>query len=521
MILRKPYAFFIKMFKPIHLFFSALILYLIFRENKIVSFLNNYIYTSDIISGQGVSEGIIKSSLYIIPIFIIIGCIIILTIMFNKKKPIKFYLVTVFSFIVVIVINAYASSFLNVMQEHVVAVKSAKLIHDLVLINIIIETIAFLFLIIRGMGINIKKFNFDSDISKIDISESDKEEFELDLNVDLDEAKRKRKRRYRYLKYKYLENKFLYNIIGASIIAVIAIISIAVVLVIGKRNKENVIYATSTFDLAVNNSYILNTDYKGNKLTDNYLVVVDAKLRSFFDNNEIYLKDFSLKIENATFKPTNKYSTSLSDLGTYFTSESLTTDYDNYLFVYELPEKYINDDIEFNYKGANDDISILLNPKSIEISNFNETKKMGEEIELENMFEGLKFNITNFEINDSYKVEYKYCFKDDDCMNSIEYVKPSLDKNYDKTILKININYENTSKLNLPKFYNFLEQFGEIQYLIDDKWYSQNSGFEDIRSKKKQEKNVNYIGVNMDIKKASSIKFVFNIRGAKYEYILK
>lgn len=521
MILRKPYAFFIKMFKPIHLFFSALILYLIFRENKIVRFLNNYIYTSDIISDQNISQELIKSSLYIIPIFIMIGSIIILTIMFNKKKPIKFYLITIFSFIVVIIINIYASSFLKVMQEHVVAIKSAKLMHDLVLINIIIETICFLFLIVRGMGINIKKFNFDSDISKIDISESDKEEFELDLNVDLDEAKRRRKKRYRYLKYKYEENKFLYNIIGISILVALVLISLILIFVVGKKNKENVLYDAGTFEFAVNNSYISDTDYKGNKITDDYLVVVDTKLRSYFDKNEIYLKDFSLKVDNTIFKPTSKYQDSFSDIGNYFTNGAMTTEYSNYLFVFEVPEKYIMDDIMFNYKGSNGEVEILLNPKEIDNTSFSETKKIGEDIEFKHIFEGLKFNISGFEINDIYRIDYKYCVSKDDCMNSIEYLKPTLDKNYDKTIIKLNVNYENNSKINLPKFYDLLQQYGEIDYLIGDKWYSQIKEFEDIKSKKNQEKNINYIGVNTDIKNASSIKFVFNIRGAKYEYILK
>ena len=101
--------------------------------------------------------------------------------MFKKKKPVTFYVVNVFSFIVIIIINMYASNFLGVLEESIVSVKSVKLIHDLILLNMIIESIIFIFFVVRGMGINFKKFDFDSEISKFDISESDKEEFELDI----------------------------------------------------------------------------------------------------------------------------------------------------------------------------------------------------------------------------------------------------------------------------------------------------------------------------------------------------
>ena len=42
MILRKPYAFFIKIFKPLHLIMSLLACYLIFITNKILTFFNTY-----------------------------------------------------------------------------------------------------------------------------------------------------------------------------------------------------------------------------------------------------------------------------------------------------------------------------------------------------------------------------------------------------------------------------------------------------------------------------------------------
>ena len=60
----------------------------------------------------------------------------------------------------------------------------------------------------------------------------------------------------------------------------------------------------------------------------------------------------------------------------------------------------------------------------------------------------------------------------------------------------------------------------DIYYLKDNVWKIQDSSFEYITSKKGSN-NYNYIGIDKDIKDSKSIKFVFNIRGIKYEYILK
>ena len=65
MILRKPYAFFIKMFKPIHLILSALLIYSIYLENKLLGIFNNYINT-DILSIE--NSYIVNNGIYIIPI---------------------------------------------------------------------------------------------------------------------------------------------------------------------------------------------------------------------------------------------------------------------------------------------------------------------------------------------------------------------------------------------------------------------------------------------------------------------
>lgn len=521
MLLRKPYAFFIKLFKPIHFALSLLICYSIYLSNKILNFLNVYIYSDSNVVGQNIKDALVNNSLYIIPIVLILFSLLIIAIMFRKNKPFKFYIINIFLFIIVLVINLYASNFLHTMEEVIVSIKSVKLIHDLVLISIIIQGILFIFFVIRGTGVNFKKFDFDSDISKFDISESDKEIVELDINVDLSEKKRNRKRKLRFLKYAYVENKFIVNCISAVVVLVLTLITFLIISNYNKPKQEGIVYSASTFNFGVDKTYIVTTDYRGNKITDDYLIVVNTKLKANFGSDSLYLKDFNLKVGEVIYKPTKKYNSSLIDLGNIYNENVLDNEYTNYIFIYEISEKYINSEMYFSYNDQGNSIDIKLNPKELKKEIINESKKLGEEISFDEVLGEIKFKINSYDISNRFVINYNYCVKENDCLASIEYLKPTLNTNFDKYIMKINVEYSDNSTLNVPTFYKFFSNFISIYYLVDDVWYVQSTNFEEIKSTKVSSGNDVYIGVNSKIANATSLKFVLNIRDSKYEYIIK
>ena len=385
--------------------------------------------------------------------------------------------------------------------------------HDLTLINIMIESTSFIFFTIRGTGLDFKKFSFDSDISKFNISESDKEEFELELKVDFDESRRKRNKKIRHLKYLYLENKFLVHI---ALIAVLVIISFVIGLIMfikSNQNKEGKMYSVEGVNVGVYNTYIVNTNYKGKKITDNYLIVLNARVFSNYSGNIIYDKDFSLNISGVTFSHTHKYDSALADLSNNDT---------NYrLIVFEVPEKYLNSRMKFRYTNKGNSISINLSPKKLVESNKDVSKNIGEALNFKDTIGDIEFTISNFEIKPYFVNNYDYCINGKDCISSKEYLKPSIDENFDKVILKIDVNYKNDSIIKSESFYDFFSNFASIYYKLGDKWYVQSGRFEEIVSNKKKDKDNTYIGIDSSISDASSIKLVFEIRGSKYEYILK
>ena len=520
MVLRKPYALFIKLFRPIHFIFIICTGILIYNENKILTFLNSYLYTDNIFEFNNVSKDLISSALFIIPIILMIFSLLMFGIMFRKKKPYIFYFVSIFLFLAILVINIYNSNFLKVFESTTVSIKAVKLIHDFNLMTILLEAALIFIYVIRGFGINFKKFDFSSDIAKFDIKEEDKEEFELDLKFDFNETKRKRREKLRNLKYIYLENKFIINLISCVVLVIIAGLIIFKYVKRNTYNTESVEYNLDGFNIIVDSTNLINTNYEGNRITENYLVIVNAKLNTYSGTKALYLKDFTLKIGNATIYPTKKYAKYLTDVGSVYNNNNLTNEYRNYLFVYEIPLKFITSDMFFTYSNLGYSFDIKLKPKNLVYGNDSIKVKKGSEILFDKTLGNLSFNIKSYEIKDYYKIDYDYCISNNNCFNSIEYLRPSIDENFDKTILKLDIDYNNETSLSLDTFYDLLKQFGDIYYLKDNVWKIQDSSFEYITSKKGSN-NYNYIGIDKDIKDSKSIKFVFNIRGIKYEYILK
>ena len=518
MILRKPYAFFIKLFKPLHLLLAAMIGYLIYLTSNILNFLNSYMQSMESVVGQTIKSKLISGDLFRIPIMLILFSMFIIAIMVRKKKPITFYVVNIFLYIAIIVITSYTSSFLGVLEKSIVSIKLIKLIHDLVLINILIESVTFTFFAVRGMGLNIKKFDFDSELLKFDIEDKDKEEFEFNIEVDLAESRRKRRERIRFLKYRYLENRLLVNsIISLVIILIIGIVTINIIR-INNQNKEGNIYTLNDLSIGVDNTIILNKDFRGIELTKNYLIVVVSTMQSY---NKIYLNDFSLRIGELTFKPTLKYSNNLVDIGISYDESNNIKESGKFLFTFEVPEKFIKSDMKFNYSSRGKAIKIKLNPTDIKQNNLTVLKSIGDEISFSDILGDISFKINDYEIKNKFLFEYNYCFRDNDCMASKEYVSPTINTNFDKSVLRLNVVYNDLSNLKIKDFYKFFSKFGSIYYKLEDTWVYQTSNFEELKSTKVNTKDNVYIGVNSDIAKAQSIKLVFNIRGGRYEYILK
>ena len=259
------------------------------------------------------------------------------------------------------------------------------------------------------------------------------------------------------------------------------------------------------YDFSVDNSYLVNTSYNNKVFTDNYLVVINLKIRSKGVYNRLFTGNFKLSVNDKFYYVTNKYDKYISDLGSVYVDNNITNEYTNYLLSYEIPKDSVNSDFKLFYYEDGRSIRVKLNPivSKPEVLEFS----LNDEVDVDDNL----FSIDEFDVRDEFLINYDFCIKDN-CYNSLKYLVPTLNTNYDKAIFKIHVNYKNSDDFN-----NVLLKLGSINYVYNGE--ERVSSLESIYSIK--DNGVYYYEVNKEIMDSDSIKLVFNTRKCKYVYNLK
>lgn len=467
MILRKPYAFFIKYFRVFHIILSLMMAFLIYKTHKIFSFYNNYIASSQLFNANGITNTLYSTFFILLPILIIIVSLVILIVLYNKKKKYTFYALIIIFYILMFVLILYSRNVTYQLEKGAIDLRILKSIKDFYFIGYIAQFIFILVTIIRAIGFDIKKFDFVSDLKKLDITEEDREEFELSLSFDTNKAKRNLNKRIRDFKYFYKERKLLIN----SIIFII-VCSIGLVVFLNIREglsfiseKEN--FSTGGFSYIVENSYITNKDYKNSAISeDNYLVIVNLHINN---NNtskpSLNSSYYELKIEDNVYYHTTKYNDKIFDLGTGYNGENI--DEGVYAFIFEIPKEEIDKDIVFRvFSGIDKDNKktykqVKLSP--ITYSKEENIAEIGKSIIFNRgIFNGSTITITNVELAKNFALNYNFCI-DTECFASTEIVQGRINTNYDKALIKIKGNLDSDYD-----FCNFLYNFGRVRYTNSD-----------------------------------------------------
>jgi len=520
MILRKPYAIIIKYFKFIHIVVAALLAYIIYKTNLILSFLSGYMSTNTNVVGQDLISGLFNIYVFIIPIVIIIFSLIFFGIMYKRQKPFTFYIINTFIYIIFLIIFAYSYGVVDEMQISILDMRTIRLIHDLLIILMGLESISFVIFFTRGIGFDITKFDFLADINKLEISEEDKEEFELDVKVDLDERKRKRRRFRRYLKYTYKENKLFVNLMILLFILIIAYF-IFINLDLFKNTKaEAIVYGVDNFSIGVKESYKTNKSYTDEYLfDDSCLIVAKIKVKSTTDNKTLELDDFRLLISSTEFTPITDYKNETINLGDTYINQNIKTDFNNYLVVFKVPQKYLNSKMVLLYK----DLEIKLNPMSIDDIKDKETKKynLKDSVSIhDNMVKGVNLTINSYEIANKFAVNYDLKIGDN-IYPSIEYVQPKLNTNYDKSLLKIeaDFSYNEQQDNDVTSLEDLITKYGYVKYTLYGYEYM-TKPLTLVKSNKVKQNNIYYIEVDRDIMNSTSATLVIDTKYKSYEITL-
>ncbi len=528
MILRKPYAILIKNFKLIHAILALLMGYLFYRTNLIISFINEYIGSSQLKVKENVLDTLFGPIFFILVAFIIIFSIVVMSVMTFKKKPIKFYLYNIFTYIYSLVIYIVTFYLIQTLQHGLIDIKTLKLVQDFSTVALLFQAAALVIVIIRATGFDIKGFNFKEDLAELEIEEQDNEEFEVNLEVDTDKLMRKIRKRFRYAKYIYVENKLFINIMLVLFLTVGSLYAFLNIDVYSKTYKKAESFKTVQFIIGTDESFVSKYDFEGNIIEEGYeLVVVRVNLRRiYYKNINFNTGRLALVTNNNLYYHNIEYRNEVKDLGVSYMNEKISSDkFDYYVMVFKVKTEDIEKKMLLKYTDTTDDVvKINIIPNNLDNKEKTVNYKLGEEIDFkDSILDNTKIKIDSYELNESFKLDYNYCVEEN-CYNSAEYINVTATDNYNKTLLKIvgSLSFdENLPILKYNSLYKFIDEFASIKYRIGDTTKRLIINLNEIKPRKTSVDNTYFLEVSNILKEASSIILEFNVRNKVYNYTLK
>ncbi|MCM1370333.1 MAG: hypothetical protein NC181_00370 [Clostridium sp.] len=528
MILRKPYAFFIKHFRFFHFIMFIFLGIITYRTNLVRMFFSEYLNQIAYVISLDEVSATFNIFTYIWIAIVIIFSIIVFVVMKKKDKPIAFYFINIFIMAVTMVFMFYSNTVMNRLTTSLEAVATLRAIRDLSNILFIIQIILLIMTFIRATGFDIKKFDFGKDIRELSITAEDSEEFEFQFNFDWNESKRRFKKRIRELRYFILEYKkmiIIFTIIGLTLIGLFVYFNF------GKFSKKynlNSQFTTDQLTMMVTDSFITQRDYKSNIIADKGLVIVRVKASG---QGVINTSKALLQIGNEIYYPIdNIYNNQFIDLGQLYTNQKLTNELSEYILVYEVPRSFLQKNMSFKYFGNYEktlfgekfeEYTVNLNSINLDSNSIQENYNIGDLITIDNQSLSGKLIINNYVLNNSFSNTYKYCVTKDECYNLKQYLQPSFKGTEDKILIRLNgkieYNDNSTVKDDLGKL---IEKYGTFIYKIEDKTYKTQNIISTNFSTVKDEDNI-YIEIPKNLEQASNIDLMIKIRNKEYIYKLK
>lgn len=534
MILRKPYAFLIKHFKLIHAILTVLMGYLVYKSYKIYTFYTAFINTGEKKAPLNSTDELFNIYMFGLPFLIILILIVALVILIRKKKQVLFYFINIIISIATIIIYNYLYSAILYMETNMMSAQEVNLGKDLSFIILLSEMVSIVIMFIRAAGLDLKKFDFGKDLLDLEINEEDNEEFEVDINVDTSILRRGYKKNLRYLRYFYKENEFFIKLGGLILTFIILFVVYINYSIYMQHYNQNEYFLTSGGTYNIYNTYVTSKDSKGNVVVDEdeKLMVMDISVTAP-TTKSINFARTELHIGKTKYYPISDYANKLLDLGETYRHQELAVEETRYLLVYKIPASSIKETMYFKYindfnispnKITPNYIKVALSPIYLDGESSLLDVTLGEEISLKEKTLGQStMSINAITLANDFKVNYKYCMSRKDCIDSVFYIKPKLDTNYDKALMKIEGSIKMDKTINntrINNLNNLIKYFGKLVYYKDDVKYTINS-FTRVRPAKLEEDNVYYLEIKREVLKSDRAYFIIKLRENEFRYTLK
>lgn len=532
MILRKPYAFLIKYFKLIHLILTVLLVFIMYKTNNLLNFFNEYLSSGSYSVLDGLFNDYIGILLYLSIFFVIAISAIIFWLMYKKDKPVKYYLINIIYYIVLIV----GLVFVNMQFENISFNKTDVLMlnitRDILLVLFLVQIPLLLVSLVRTVGFNIKKFNFQRDLMELQIDDKDNEEFELGVDIDSDDVKARFRRRKRFIKYILKENKILVMVLTGIILIIGGVVIHNTIYTKNIIYKENKVFKSNGLEMNVIDSYQYDTDFFGNDITKNKYSYTIARVKiknASGDDRSISLKTFTLKIGDEIYSATVKEKDYFIPLGMTSNVMSIANNEEKtFIIIFKINKADKDKKKVMEYAGSykmngNERVynvdRIRLDPKTFEKTKNMKTVKIGEELTFnESILKNTSIVIESFDVNNRYTYSYKQCIEE--CYTFNDYIVPSRNTKYDVIVMKLKLNIRvDESIYNSSLQDELISSTAHLRYIIGEKEYNQKFNIQDITPS--IIKDYKYFEVKSNVKNADEVYLDFIILDKVYTYVLK
>ena len=520
MILKKPYAFLIRRFRIIHLILAALIMYLMVKTYSIYSFFSRY--TNNIYStlNSNVSTNYVTLFMFLVSVIIVAFSLAMYILMSKKDKPRVLYIAITAYYIIYFIILISLFTLFRDFASITLAIKTAMLFRDLILLSLIPQFVFFILALVRSSGFDIKKFNFSRDLEELNIEEKDSEEFEFILGLDSYKYFRSLRKKLREIKYYFLENKFVITSIVGIIVLVILTSIILSSSVYNKVYKMGDKFQAGGLTMTINEAYLTNRDYKDEVINkDMYFLVVSTTISNNSGSSTVLdTTNFKLNVNKKIIYPVlsrNKY---FIDLGRGYSKEKiLNNSTRTYILVFEIKKDQIKNKYKLsildsiNYKSGTinkklKDVKLI--PTVHTDSKLIGTYGLDETIDFSNtLLKHSELTVKDYEFARVYNYTYEKCVMNN-CQETTDTVRASAGKTL--LILDSELELDETSTFMMANNENntFYETF--VKTSVGDKL----SYIDDLTPSSVTDKTI--LEVNDNVYDAGDLSLYISIRGKVY-----
>lgn len=506
MIIRKPYAFFIKNFRLFHILFLFLSFILLLNTISLYEFFHKYISNGAVILTSFEVSSVLVNYFWIF--FLLIGLCIVTGVLIYKKKTVKFYIIQILIYTSLLFLFLFCNNTLQELIRYLVDIRLIKALHDILFVFCIMQSISVVLLFTRAASFDIKKFDFDKEYNLLVADESDREEVEVAFDLDINTLKTKFNKISRNLKYFYLENKLI-SLILMGLFSFIFIIGI--ILYIKTTSYTNIngnVINKGVYKLEYKGFYLDDSDISNNIIDDNSLfIIVDVDIKTS-SSKPFPTANLMLSVDNNVYVPNSSYNQYFEDFGAGYKTHEIKKE-GRYYFVYRVPSYTTLEEVKLVY--YNNDKYYLKNVNYIDLTKDinNGSFGIGDKVKINSSVIGTSdFVINEVSFKERFLVPYIYKIGNTNYKSSF-YVSPSISGNFDKSVIRIDSN--NCDLIN---------DYGKI-------YYGNNNDLNEAKVSLKQIKNIKksydfcYYETDKEVIDSSDVLLKINIRGNIYNYYLK